>query len=29
MRRARLRTWGAFPLEFEDDDPNAVIVVGL
>lgn len=29
MRRARLRTFGESPLEFEDEDPAAVIVVRL
>lgn len=29
MRRARLRTWGTVPLEFEDTDPQATIVLGL
>lgn len=29
LRRARLRSWGLFPLEFEDDDPNAAIVMPL
>ncbi len=29
LRRGRLRTLGALPLEFEDDDPAAVIVMSL
>lgn len=29
MRRARLRTWGGLPLQFEDEDPNQTIVIAL
>lgn len=29
LRRARLRHWGELPLEFEDEDPTATIVVSL
>lgn len=29
LRRARLRTFGTFPVEFEDEDPDAVVVMRL
>jgi hypothetical protein len=29
LRRARLRTWGTVPLEFEDEDPTAVRSLGV
>jgi len=29
LRRARLRTLGSLPLEFEDEDPAAVILMPL
>ena len=29
MRRARLRAWGGLPLQFEDEDPAALIVMPL